>query len=1447
MKLGQGYWIQTDADTSLSYTKSTQTLSSIELKEGWNLINSCIEIDATNILTEYPNVIKAAGGGVGGGGDFRYDREFAKYAKGITKVSQGYWFKVDQPFVIECTSTPPVDINKTIIHNGVTYKTVISPYTKKVWLDRNLGASEVCSSVTDSACYGDYYQWGRLSDGHEKATSSISTSQALSITDAGDSFIDASDYDSVKWDWAHNIDSNGTLRSINWAKTDGSSICPIGFRVPTISELKAETIDINATKNVAVAFNSFLKLPAAGERSSDNGLFSLGYSVELWSNTIVPTTSSKNLIISSLQAGEVDRGRQMGLAVRCIEDNTTVTPTQPSIVKSYTGTLPTTGVPTQMSGQSVTINVLSNGTLKGVMGSYIITGTIDKDGNIVSQTSDASGTVIANCTGTVDSNGVVTINAVPVVGTPFSYVINNPASTAADTFFDGMNFYGFWGYGDELGSFRMYLSSGELQLSMYMLDKATGDLREQSIPSDDEYILSGSTWKSNFEMTYTISTDTKTLDFIDGTKVKISKAIDLSNSTHKFSEYFDAETSPYLNLEVTFSNDAKLYQLASMDAQEYVVDYTPKLHVEDKTTGEWIETNTTFSDIATYMQSVNGLGNMVEFERDLSSEVIGQLYESYSVIDSSGVAVTSITAGQTGNLVAVDTSTGWPFTQSVVGTWKVQALPDGQLGVLATPSVGYEGYFNNSENSKILIAVVNSKVMVGEYTPAFSEFKTQTELYLNAQAYSDIIKVIKEYIQGSLKPSVAKMSVKDVVTNDMFAYEAMANVKNSSEVVVLYINNNNDHYGFSVVDFSNSNEMKVVGNFDVNNSSNSSFHDIAVLGDVVYLVNELDGVPTLTLVSIKDPKNPKQISKISLADYGDHGWRVVISEDEKQMAVLTYFGKLNLYDVTNPASPTFVEKLSDKVKDGFSGSDGELIFSKDSKYLFLSQDDRDTHSSLYAFDVLNKSYLGTKKLPNTVGSIAVDTANHLYLGSNDFSYSNSVYTFSVKNGSFSMSNDYIVSSWGSKSTYIALGKDNKVYSRSGSSSSFIEVFDRVSNRLEDRLVYPVSPNVSNDMILSSDDSYLLLSVYSKIVLIELPVNSFDYNSFFNGTKYFVNEYGTTGYRTYDGKGGYTGSVGGVDVAGTYSMANGVMHLHRTKPSDGISELVFGYHSKSLMGSGTIFSLSIDGKAPFTTYNFLNQTSRDSFKNLLQATKNIMSDTKLNSKKFLLITQPKSSSSSGYTKVMSAYFSTLEHALVKIESHGMVRKLYNYDIFDTKLFLSNFDENVTATAIDLNSSGASYAFETLNQNAKEGYIHLFGISFEDQVRAAEFTYMFHWNLNGGYDINTSTLIGKSISIHTGTYRDYITINSTSELEYHNGYSGDLIFKANYVVDSKNIIKITSYVEGSYDKSSVPSLIGLVFYQEPSLPSGFGLFKIYDLYRSPEMSPEHYDASLPDGRN
>jgi len=173
-----------------------------------------------------------------------------------------------------------------ITHNGVSYGTVMSPVTGKIWLDRNLGASKVCDkarrflsddgsyTTNQEACFGDYYQWGRETDGHEKANAIESDTQASSMTGAGNTFIKDGN------DWLDDaVDKNGAKRVAYWAKTDGSSVCPIGYRVSTQTELEAET---KVLTNRATIFNSFLKLPVNGYHKGDGGFTQKGNYGSIW-------------------------------------------------------------------------------------------------------------------------------------------------------------------------------------------------------------------------------------------------------------------------------------------------------------------------------------------------------------------------------------------------------------------------------------------------------------------------------------------------------------------------------------------------------------------------------------------------------------------------------------------------------------------------------------------------------------------------------------------------------------------------------------------------------------------------------------------------------------------------------------------------------------------------------------------------------------------------------------------------------------------------------------------------------------------------------------------------------------------------------------------------------------------------------------------------------------
>jgi len=213
-------------------------------------------------------------------------------------------------------------ITSCLTFDGLQYCPVQSPHTAKIWLDRNLGASKVCTGdVNDTNCFGDYYQWGRLADGHEKVNSTISDMLALSIDTSDGLFITPS---ALPYDWvdtAVHVDDNGSARSERWRLTDGSSVCPPGYRVPSAAELKAELFSSdNNISNNADALNSFLKLPSPGYRYFKDGtLVDQGAFGALWTSDAAGDLSS-DVEFNTTAASITSTVRALGQSVRCIKE-----------------------------------------------------------------------------------------------------------------------------------------------------------------------------------------------------------------------------------------------------------------------------------------------------------------------------------------------------------------------------------------------------------------------------------------------------------------------------------------------------------------------------------------------------------------------------------------------------------------------------------------------------------------------------------------------------------------------------------------------------------------------------------------------------------------------------------------------------------------------------------------------------------------------------------------------------------------------------------------------------------------------------------------------------------------------------------------------------------------------------------------------------------------------
>uniref|UniRef100_UPI004055AB9B alpha/beta fold hydrolase n=1 Tax=Candidatus Electronema sp. TaxID=2698783 RepID=UPI004055AB9B len=187
--------------------------------------------------------------------------------------------------------------------------TVVSA-TGRIWMDRNLGASRVATSMTDTEAYGFLYQWGRGKDGHEKRTSDTTTTLSSIDVPGHDKFILAP---SAPNDWRSTQNNN------LWQDIDGiNNPCPSGFRVPTADEWQQE---INSWKSQDDdgAYGSPLKLVMAGGRSFADGSILNTYGL-YWTTMSDGTRTVIGTSFAELHKYPGSSIHAEGYSVRCIKD-----------------------------------------------------------------------------------------------------------------------------------------------------------------------------------------------------------------------------------------------------------------------------------------------------------------------------------------------------------------------------------------------------------------------------------------------------------------------------------------------------------------------------------------------------------------------------------------------------------------------------------------------------------------------------------------------------------------------------------------------------------------------------------------------------------------------------------------------------------------------------------------------------------------------------------------------------------------------------------------------------------------------------------------------------------------------------------------------------------------------------------------------------------------------
>ena len=188
---------------------------------------------------------------------------------------------------------------------------VTNPNTGKTWMDRNLGASQAATSSNDAASYGDLYQWGRRSDGHQCRNSATTAILASTDQPLHSDFILTSN---TPYDWRSPQNSN------LWQGVNGiNNPCPTGYRLPTETELINERQSWTQ-QNSAGAFNSVLKLPVSGLRMGNTGFLDSvdSYGV-YWSSTF--NGNLTNILTFGLNTTSIDANTSVGgESVRCIKD-----------------------------------------------------------------------------------------------------------------------------------------------------------------------------------------------------------------------------------------------------------------------------------------------------------------------------------------------------------------------------------------------------------------------------------------------------------------------------------------------------------------------------------------------------------------------------------------------------------------------------------------------------------------------------------------------------------------------------------------------------------------------------------------------------------------------------------------------------------------------------------------------------------------------------------------------------------------------------------------------------------------------------------------------------------------------------------------------------------------------------------------------------------------------
>lgn len=200
------------------------------------------------------------------------------------------------------------------------YYPVMSPTTGMYWLNNNLGSNysnvllddwsknpfQQAKSIVDKNAYGNLFQWGRISDGHELRARFEKDGFTYTKSDNPKHKLHIISNDHP-YDWRENEDNS------LWNSENINNICPIGWKVPTKEEFLKE-FDNNYLND------NFLKLTLSGYRlNHSNEIYSEGKYGNYWLNEITDSYAGF-LLVSYKDIKESFIPKASSSSVRCIKE-----------------------------------------------------------------------------------------------------------------------------------------------------------------------------------------------------------------------------------------------------------------------------------------------------------------------------------------------------------------------------------------------------------------------------------------------------------------------------------------------------------------------------------------------------------------------------------------------------------------------------------------------------------------------------------------------------------------------------------------------------------------------------------------------------------------------------------------------------------------------------------------------------------------------------------------------------------------------------------------------------------------------------------------------------------------------------------------------------------------------------------------------------------------------